>query len=170
MACASVEGEPIAHDRWYVFLAGSLGSSWQLAASLARYRQHGRNTFGWRKLRPSWLTRVSHEVTEATSSLRRRRIAAEQRAGVLELIARSDDEPLAPQAAQAAEAYRQLSKALSIREQLHTGATTADRIRAYRELRQRRAYGASPWQFGRMAHLMDLSTGLSGFTRRWAAP
>ena len=39
--------ETLPHDRWFYFLASVLGRIAFLGEPLARYRQHGKNSFGW---------------------------------------------------------------------------------------------------------------------------
>lgn len=158
----NADGEPLAHDQWYFFLASVLGQILYVPEALAEYRQHGRNTFGWSKLSPALHLRVLREIKSARSSISRRVRAAECRTVILEQAAAGLDEPWKGRALRGASRYRELAARCRLRASLYEAGNYRQRASAFLRLIRAGAYGADPWYFGRMAFAMDTTVGLSG--------
>lgn len=159
----NADGERLAHDRWYFFLSSVLGSVQYLADCLADYRQHGQNTYGWRRFAPSFQALVQDRLDDAGRAIARRGRASESRAIVLDRIADRVAEPSRGRAVLAAEAFRKLGERCSIRAQIYESSTLVDRTRSLLNLLSTGAYGSDPWKFGPYGLAMDGLTGVTGF-------
>jgi glycosyltransferase involved in cell wall biosynthesis len=94
--------ENLAHDQWFYFLASVLGRIAFLGEPLARYRQHGKNTFGWytdtrsnieRALRGQYFIRDAIASSKACSALLQRMLGhstTEEKARVVAAISYYD--------------------------------------------------------------------------------
>ncbi len=95
-------GKTLPHDRWFYFLASVFGRIAFLGEPLARYRQHGKNTFGWytdtrsdidRVLRGEYFIRDAIAWSKNRSELLQRmqgRLTAEEEARVAAAISYYD--------------------------------------------------------------------------------
>ena len=161
----NADGERLAHDRWYFFLASVLGTVQYLPECLADYRQHGQNTYGWRLFAPSLQARVLDRVNDAGRTIARRGRAAESRATVLRHVAASMSEPAKGRALAGEDAYRRLAERCSLRSEIYESGTLVERARAFRKLMRAGAYGSHPWQFGPFGEAMDGLIGVTGLHR-----
>jgi glycosyltransferase involved in cell wall biosynthesis len=157
----NADGERIAHDRWYFFLASILGSIVYSPLSLVDYRQHGRNAHGWTEFAPRLPERILKRVDGAAISAERFRVAAESRAAILEKIARKLSGAGKTRALDGARMYAALAERWLLRSALYEANTAAERMRAFRSLMRSGAYGAGQWQTGAMGFAMDCLIGLT---------
>ena len=158
----NADGERLAHDRWYFFLASILGSVRYLADCLADYRQHDRNAYGWHRFAPPLQALVRDRLDDAGGAIARRARAARSRAMILGRIAERAAEPSKARALEAAEAYRKLGERCSIRAQIYQSGGLADRAKSLFDLVRAGAYGSDPWKFGPYGLAMDGLTGVTG--------
>jgi glycosyltransferase involved in cell wall biosynthesis len=156
------EGERLAHDQWYFFLASVIGSIVYVPDVLADYRQHGTNTYGWQRLGSALLSRVAEEAKDARRAVRRRLAAAEARAGILQRAADRVQGPLRDRLLQGTERYRQFAQRYQLRAALYDGRVYSERGRAFRQLLAARTYGKDAWQVGPLGLAMDCLIGLTG--------
>jgi glycosyltransferase involved in cell wall biosynthesis len=167
------EGQPLAHDRWYFFLAGGLGSVEYVPALLANYRQHGTNTYGlsWFRTRVPALTELWH----ATHKRKLRLQAAECRARIFRQISERLRGESRERSSAAAGWYDQLADLIGIRSEFYDANSVAGRVSALRRLVGANAYGSEPSRFPRLTLAFDATFGLlgafplvEGLTRRLA--
>jgi hypothetical protein len=155
-----VEGEPMAHDQWYFFLASVLGTVVYEPALLADYRQHGNNASVWR--RPRLLSRAKKQIRLASQISRQRALAAETRAAALERVAadvRSTDEATLRTAAHR---YRQLTNRWRQRAGIYESDSWKFRLSAIFKLIANGSYGLSGWRLGPLLLGLDITLGLTG--------
>jgi glycosyltransferase involved in cell wall biosynthesis len=79
----NVDGHPMTHDQWIVFLASALGKVAYLHANLAQYRQHASNTEGWDWKAADFLQRMHYRLEDRTRVYDRLRRSSLHRAEVL---------------------------------------------------------------------------------------
>jgi glycosyltransferase involved in cell wall biosynthesis len=156
------DGEPLAHDQWYFFLAFAIGRIVYLPDLLADYRQHGANTYGWRGFASSLLTRVPQETRDARRAIGRRLAAAESRATILQKAATGADEPLANRLQHGSEKYREFARRYQLRACLYGAHSYRNRARAFQQLLAAHAYGRDAWRIGPLGLAMDALVGLTG--------
>lgn len=161
----NTEYQPLAHDQWYFFLASVFGTTLYIPDILTSYRQHGSNTFGWRRVALPFMARVRREVKGARNSMRRRTSAAEQRARLLQSIADLNDER-SDRAAAGVKMYKALAARCALRSALYEAPDFYRRVSAFTRLVRADAYGGSPWHLGRMALAMDAIVGIGGLYSR----
>lgn len=164
----SAPGETMAHDQWYYFLASSLGCVAYTSETLAQYRQHDANTFGWRRSRGQSLQeRIARSASEGGKSIARRASSAFGRAAALDFIAEHSVGDTSLRAQGAAKAYRQLGELCARRASLYTTRGFKHRLRILSALIREGAYrGGGGWKFGKGALLLDLTVGLSALHPR----
>jgi glycosyltransferase involved in cell wall biosynthesis len=153
--------ERLAHDQWYFFLAGALGSIVGVPEPLVRYRQHGRNLFGW-PVAGRFVNRLATRARAVRWSLAARAQAAEQRALILELAADRLGTPYDRRAPDAATAYRRLADLCKLRAAIHEGRTAVKRAGALIKLGAKRGYAGNAWAFRLNALALDALIGVPG--------
>ncbi len=120
--------EPMAHDRWYFFLAASIGRIAYIDNGLAQYRQHGANACGVsrfpriRRLIDSW--QGADEASKLAAP------AARGRAKVLRAIADRLESPEKEWSLMLAAKYDTLAARLERRRLIYAGSSFARRARA----------------------------------------
>lgn len=165
----NVEGEPLAHDQWYFFLASVLGDISFVPDKLAQYQQHGANAYGWLSFAPSLPSRVLKEILGAGRSMDRRAEAAKRRSAILRAAAVMLEGTSKERSIFGAEAYGGLAERYLLRSSLYAGETIRERVGVWRKLLQSGAYDPKdPWQFGRQAFWMDSTIGIAGLYPRSA--
>jgi glycosyltransferase involved in cell wall biosynthesis len=154
------EGELLAHDRWYYFLAAALGSIAYVPAVLADYRQHGTNTYGlsWFRARLPTFTELWH----ATHKRKLRLIAASNRAYLLRQVSERSGELSRDRASDAASFYECLMSFAQVRGEIYDGSRWAQRTSALRRLIRAGGYGSGAPRFSRLGFAMDATVGLTG--------
>jgi glycosyltransferase involved in cell wall biosynthesis len=143
--------EHLAHDQWQLFLASVLGSLARVAQPLARYRQHGDNTFGWEDA--PWLETAPGHFLRAESFI----AAARNR---IELLRRMSADLNAGEQARVQAAivfYEDLQRRLDDRISMYSSAALMTRAKAFRALLRQRAYSHAlgSARFGWKGLLMD---------------
>ena len=156
------DGEPLAHDQWYFFLASVIGTIVYVPDVLADYRQHRANTYGWQDLVSTLFSRVAEETGDASRAIRRRLTAAEARTTILQRAATEADEPIKGRLQIARDKYREFERLYRLRAALYDSGSYRDRGRAFRQLLSSRAYGRDPWRIGSLGFAMDCLVGLTG--------
>jgi len=156
------DGEPLAHDQWYFFLASVTGRIVYLPDVLADYRQHEANTYGWRGLLSTLLLRVAEETEDARRAVTRRLAAAEARATILRQAAEGAEEPLRSRLRQGSAMYGEFAQRYRLRAALYEGRSYRERGRAFRELAGAHGYGRGGWRIGALGLAMDCLFGLTG--------
>ena len=162
----NTDDQPLAHDQWYFFLAGSLGCIANVPEPLVRYRQHGANLFGWVPGAKGFRTRVRRRVAVASMAMERRARSARQRAIILNLMAEKLEEPFRQRAQEGAKVYSDLSIRCEQRATIYHARTFGGRVGGLASLLRSRGYGPGPWRFGPMALGMDLLVGLPALADR----
>ena len=156
------DGEPLAHDQWYFFLASVIGSIVYVPEVLADYRQHEANTYGWRGFLSALRSRVAEEAKDARRAVTRRLTAAEARATILQQAAEGADEPLRSRLQRGSEMYGEFAQRYRLRTALYEGSSYRERGRALRQLMVAHAYGRGGWRIGSLGLAMDCLIGLTG--------
>jgi glycosyltransferase involved in cell wall biosynthesis len=154
------EGELLAHDRWYFFLAAAFGSIAYVPALLADYRQHGTNTYGlsWFRARLPTFTELWH----ATHKRKLRLAAASSRAHLLRQVSERSDGLWRDRASEAASFYERLTTFAQARREIYDGSRWTQRTSALRKLIHARAYGTSAPAFPTISLAMDATVGICG--------
>jgi glycosyltransferase involved in cell wall biosynthesis len=156
------EGEPLAHDQWYFFLASVIGRIVYLPDLLADYRQHEANTYGWRGIVASLLSRISDEARNARGAVDHRLAAANSRALTLGQAANGSEDPWRRRLQEGSEMYGQYARRYRLRAGLYEARSYRDRGRVFRQLLSTRAYGRGAWRIGPLGLAMDCLVGLTG--------
>jgi hypothetical protein len=115
----------LAHDQWFFFLASALGKIEYLADPLVLYRQHDRNTFGFKGKAPflksiretlSWVPWVNEDRHYLLST------AAQNRATILERVSLKVDGALQSRAIESALIirYKRLAELYRLRREIYT--------------------------------------------------
>src|SRR4029453_3923937 len=131
---------------------------------LADYRQHAANTYGWRGLLSTLLSRIAEETEDARRAIRRRLTAAEVRAAILQQAAKETEGPLRSRLQQGIEKYDEFAQRYRLRAELYEGRGVRERGRAFRRLLAAHAYGRDPWQIGPLGLGRGGFLGLSGIS------
>ena len=163
------DGEPLAHDQWYFFLASVIGKIVYLPERLADYRQHGQNAYGWRGAVSTLLSRAAEERKNASRAVRRRLAAAEARAAILQKAAEDVEGPIRRRIQQGSEKYAEFAQLYGRRAALYEAQSYRQRGRAFRRLLASQAYGRDAWRIGPLGLAMDCLIGLSGLGSSAAA-
>ncbi|NHO32778.1 glycosyltransferase [Acetobacter fallax] len=161
------------HDGWYFFLATSLGRTAFIEQSLADYRQHGSNAYGWNNRRARTMSeRLTCLISNRSERLRAPAITARCRRDIfrraLSEPGQSGPDTIALQRAE--RCWSQLEKFCSLRLRVYENQTILLRLEACLKLLRLGAYSATAsWDYGKKAGLRDLALGvvLSSFTRRY---
>jgi glycosyltransferase involved in cell wall biosynthesis len=155
-------GEPLAHDQWYFFLASVVGTIVYLPDVLADYRQHRANTYGWRSVLATLVSRAAKETADARRAISGRLTAAETRAAILEQAAQQAEGQLSNRLEQGSNMYRQFAQRYRLRTSLYQSRGYRERGRAFRQLLAAHAYGRDAWRIGPLGLGMDCLVGLTG--------
>jgi glycosyltransferase involved in cell wall biosynthesis len=156
------EGEPLAHDQWYFFLASVIGTIVYVPDLLADYRQHGANTYGWRGRLSTLLSRVADEAEDARQAVRRRLAAAEARLAILARAAKQTEGVLRSRLERGNEVYGEFAQRYRLRAALYEGRSYPERGHAFRRLLAAHAYGRDAWRIGSLGLAMDCLVGFTG--------
>jgi hypothetical protein len=154
------QGQRLAHERWYFFLAATLGSSVYVPELLADYRQHSANTYGlsWFRARVPQLTELWH----ATHKRKLRLAAARSRARLLRQVGERTDGIWRTRSSDAAEFYERLANFAQLRGEIYDASRWAQRTTSLKRLVQARGYGSSAPRFSRLSLAMDATIGVVG--------
>jgi Glycosyl transferase family 2 len=144
------DGQPMAHDQFFFFLASALGRVRYVPEPLVKYRQHGGNVVGPGVPRP--LSYRLRGITEAQCSLRA--AAAGSRAGMLEQMIRTTTAEEASNLERLRDRYVKLAEAYTLRGVIHSHSTLRTRVAALARLAPK-AYSSHPWAFGWKEFLKD---------------
>ena len=137
------DGQPMAHDQFFFFLASALGRVRYVPESLVKYRQHGGNVVGPGARRP--LSYRLRGITEAQCTLRA--AAAGSRAGMLERMIRTTTAEETSDLERLRDRYLNLAEAYTLRGVIHSHSTLRTRVAALARLAPK-AYSSHPWAFG----------------------
>ncbi len=130
-------GRPLAHDRWFLFLASVLGRIVYVGEPLVRYRQHGTNVSG------SYPDERAH-FDRLARGVRFIRAAASAAGNRIELLRRVEERappPWRERAAQGIAYYEKIRGDLLARKSVYTLPTWRARFRALFALLRRGSYG-----------------------------
>lgn len=149
----------LAHDRWYFFLAQSLGTVQFVDAVLVEYRQHEANVFGAGpnlvSPKPSLFDRAKHEGGQDLQYAK----AAAARARILgKLAARAPDQ--STRLLDVAHRYEVLSERNLRRYETYAGSTLPKRLRSLLSSCRAGDYANWPWGFDRRSVVRDLWSGV----------
>jgi hypothetical protein len=156
------DGEPLAHDQWYFFLASVIGTIVYLPDVLADYRQHGGNAYGWRSVVSTLLSRTAEETKDACRAIERRLDAAEKRATILQKAAEEGEGPSKSRRQQGTDKYRVFAELYRQRAAMYQAHSFRESGRTFRQLLTTHAYGRDAWRIGPLGLVMDCLFGLSG--------
>jgi len=156
------DGEPLAHDQWYFFLASVIGRIVYLPDVLADYRQHEANTYGWRGFFATLLSRSAEEAKDARRAIIRRLAAAEARVKILQEAAEQAEEPLRGRLLRGSDTYQEFAERYRLRAGVYEGRNYRERGRAFARLVAARGYGRGGWRIGPLGLAMDCLIGLTG--------
>ncbi|HEX5257603.1 MAG TPA: glycosyltransferase [Sphingomicrobium sp.] len=153
------EGERLAHDQWYFFLASGLGSIVYVPDVLADYRQHGENTYGmsWYRALAPQLTELWHATHQRTDRLN----AAKERARIFRQIGDLSG-VLRDRADAAACWYDHMAGLLRRRAELYDTGDIRTRVSTVRALVRSGAYGPGGAAWSRASLAMDATIGIVG--------
>lgn len=165
----TTEADPLAHDQWFVFLAGVLGTVAYCPKVLVSYRQHEANTFGAKSFNLPWHERLGRRLRDAEISVGQRMRSAQLRADALHAIAAATTGAERERAREGEIAYRRLARNCALRSAIYGKPDVLGRLAAVASLIARRGYGADPWRFGWAALAMDLAMSVGPRTRLNAA-
>jgi hypothetical protein len=145
-------GEPLAHDRWFYFLASVLGRIAFVRKPLVRYRQHGDNAYGLYTDRQAHLGRLGR----GEEFIRSAAAAAKSRAELLQQMQGLTAEEQARSRA-GVTYYEALHRRLDHRTQVHAAPSYFTRLGAFFSLARQGAYRSTigPARFGWGDLLMD---------------
>jgi glycosyltransferase involved in cell wall biosynthesis len=132
-------GQPVAHDRWFVFLASVFGRTIYIGRPLVRYRQHDANVYGFYPDERAHFDRLARGVRfirAAVSAANNRR----------ELLRRMEAE-LTPQrrelSARGIAYYGAMRNDLLARKAVYTSRTYRERVKPLFVLLRQGSYGGS---------------------------
>jgi hypothetical protein len=128
-------GEPLAHDRWFYFLASVLGRIAFVRKPLVRYRQHGDNAYGLYTDRQAHLGRLGR----GEEFIRTAAAAAKNRVELLQQMQGLSAEERARSRAGVAY-YEALHRRLDRRMQVHAAPSYFTRLGAFFSLARQGAY------------------------------
>lgn len=166
----TTDAEPLAHDQWFVFLAGVLGAIAYCPKVLASYRQHEANTFGAKSYSLPLRERLKRRLSNAETSIEQRRRSAHLRADALQAIAAESTGAEYEYARRGEIAYRRLARHCGLRSAIYRKPDLLGRLAALASLVNNRGYGADPWRFGWAALAMDMALSVGPSTQRGVAP
>jgi glycosyltransferase involved in cell wall biosynthesis len=151
---------PMAHDQWVFFIASVFGRMVYIDKSLASYRQHGSNLFGWN--RPSnLLSDFPYLLDNPTSRVDALQQSAERCAEILQKTRWNLTDVWHQRATMGAARYRFLADLYSARKTLYTSASLAARVKAFYRIAATSGYRPKwRWGLGRQALVRDLCLGL----------
>lgn len=165
--------EKMAHDQWFFFLASVFGSVVHIDEALVRYRQHGRNSYGWTA--PSRFEAIGRQLWPSLRGRAEQYAALERgaaaRAAVLTQLGPTLAAEWRPRAGRAAQKYRALEDLYRQRRRLYGSADLRDRAIAFHNLLAGRGYRAKrDWGLGLKALLADFCLGVPAGYHLSAAP
>ena len=153
--------EPMAHDQWVFFVASVFGNIAYVDQTLAYYRQHDFNRFGWDG-RSEFFLYLPRALRRPITSLHAGKRVAEKCGEILEEAkVELPDAWQQQQAAVGAARYRLLAERYAARGRLYTCGNLVERARAFFLLASTGGYRPKrSWGFGPRALLRDLCLGL----------
>jgi glycosyltransferase involved in cell wall biosynthesis len=151
---------PMAHDQWVFFIASVFGSIVYIDETLAAYRQHDTNLYGWRPA-PNSFCNLSELFRNPAREFNILRHVAERCAEILERRRHSLPQMWQQRATMGAKQCRLLADLYAAREGLYTSPMLADRVRAFHLIVSRRGYQPkASWGVGRANWIRDFCIGL----------
>ena len=129
-----------AHDQWYFFLASSLGTIVYIDQPLALYRQHGKNSYGWKK-NPLWKKIWTEFSSTSIAEIKSHEVCAGYRAYMFEQIQNEMSDVRKSRAAAAAAGYRKLESRYRKRRQIYAATNVFSRFGKMITLLQSGGYG-----------------------------
>ena len=148
----------LAHDQWFYFLAGTLGTIVYLDEPLVAYLQHASNTaFGWQRV--AYRKSIKHFLRNRSDEYYRRSMAAGREAEILETAKERFEGVWAERASAAAEHYQLVSWLYAARSTLYSSSKLGDRLKAFREILEKGGY-AGKLGLGSKSLVTDICMGL----------
>lgn len=131
----------MAHDQWYFLIASTFGIVEHIGTPLVDYRQHGQNTFGWRK-RYNYIARVPLWFEDRSGVYARCSLAAKRRVKIMQSAATRLEPTWRNRAESAAELYQLLSDLYDLRTQLYNEQNIVNRLKKFKQLADSNAYNS----------------------------
>ncbi len=154
--------EKMAHDKWVFFLAASLGKIVYLERPLVDYRQHPRNTYGF-KPDNIW-KRTTKKLTQSVETFPVVGLFAERSAEILSAASRrcADREDLRSRLVQRSDRFGRLANWYGLRSEVYGGSHVFQRAGSWSRLVLSGGYKpGDPWSFGLQNLLADASLGVA---------
>src|SRR4029079_6614210 len=132
-------GQPLSHDRWFVFLASVLGRIVYVGHPLVQYRQHHDNVFGFYPDQRARFDRLARGVR----FIRAAATASKNRGDLLRQMQDSVASPYRELSGRGIAYYDAMRSRLEARKAVYTGPTYTARTRALFALLRQGSYGKS---------------------------
>lgn len=153
------DGEHLGHDRWYFFLALTMGRIRFLDEDLLMYRQHGANLFGSdRQL--GWMGRIAERLRHDPPTDVLRATGARSRAAVLRALRPRVGPDVHPRLDRMAQSYDVLADRLDHRLSTYTRRSLPGRAASLLRSALAGDYCGNPWGFDPRSILRDAWSGV----------
>jgi glycosyltransferase involved in cell wall biosynthesis len=153
------DGEHLGHDRWYFFLALTMGRIRFLDEDLLMYRQHGANLFG-SDCQLRWRDRIAERLRHDPPTDVLRATGARSRAAVLRALRPRIGPDAHPRLDRLAQRYDVLADRLDRRLSTYTGRSLPDRAASLLRSARGGDYCGNPWGFDPRSILRDAWSGV----------
>ncbi len=153
----NTQGQPMAHDQWFFFLASVFGKIAYLDEPLVEYCQHGSNNCGWKKV--SFAGRTRELFRDRPDEYWHLAKVAERRAVVLELAQKDLVGIWAERAAAGCAYYRVVSSIFDKRRTLYAAPNFGDRLNVFCSIMKMDGYTGAQG-VGRRGLAVDLLLGV----------
>jgi len=149
------------HDQWFFFLANVFGGLAYIDSALARYRRHTSTVTSTSWAGASQFSQTIHWLFECLPRWENHALAFEQRAAILEDIAKGPTIAYAAAAQAGAQNYRAIARLYRERVGLYNGTTLLRRFRLFARIVASGGYrGGNVWAKGPKSALKDLLAGV----------
>lgn len=170
---SNIDGYPMAHDQWSVFLTSTLGHIVYLDARLVQYRIHASNAEGWATHAPGFLQRLRYRLEDRTRVYERLRRSSLERAAVLRRLPLGIPEAWRERARVGVARWQALAQSYEARMRIYNSSSPVSRAQALVRLAREDGYnGRGFWSFGSKGLLKDAVLGavFGPLTRRYGYP
>jgi glycosyltransferase involved in cell wall biosynthesis len=158
------DGEQLGHDRWYFFLALTMGRIRFINEDLLMYRQHGANLFGSdRQL--GWMARIAERLRHDPPTDVLSATGARSRAAVLRAVRPRIRPDAHPRLDRLAQSYEVLADRLDRRFKTYTRQSLPSRAASLLHSAFVGDYCGNPWGFEPLSILRDAAAGVV-YTRK----
>jgi glycosyltransferase involved in cell wall biosynthesis len=151
---------PMAHDQWVFFIASVFGGIVYIDESLASYRQHGSNLFGWNPPL-SFFSNFFYLLADPTNRFHGFQQASQRCADILKKAGCNLTGVWHQRATAGADLYRSIAEFYTTRERLYSSSNLVERVKAFHRITSTGGYRPKrSWGLGRKALVRDLCLGL----------